>query len=46
MTNVPLMGIEARLGVVLREAAALLPGDLGRHLMALVSPESLGRWLA
>lgn len=34
-------GFDARLEAVFRKAARLLPGDLGHHLLALVSPESL-----
>lgn len=41
MSNVSTMSFEARLEAVFRKAAVLLPGDLGRHLLALVSPESL-----
>lgn len=41
VSNVSTMTLEARLGVVFRKAAELLPGDLGRHLRALVSPEAL-----
>lgn len=41
MPDVSRMGLEDRLGTVLRKAAPLLPGDVGQHLLALVSPESL-----
>lgn len=41
MSDISTMGLEARLGAVFRKAAAQLPGDVGRHLLALVSPESL-----
>ena len=41
MGDVLNMRSEARLEAVIRKATRLLPGDLGHHLLALVSPESL-----
>ncbi len=41
MSDISRIGLEDRLGVVLRKASKLLPGDVGHHLQALVSPESL-----
>lgn len=36
-----IMPLEGRLGVVLRRAAALLPGEVGKRLLALLSPEAI-----
>lgn len=41
MPDVPRMGLEEKLGAVVHKAVPLLPGDVGRHLLALVSPEAL-----
>lgn len=35
------MPFEERLWIALRTAAGLLPGDAGRHLLAMVSPSAL-----
>lgn len=39
--NVASMDLQARLEVVFRKAAALLPADVGRRLLALISPAAL-----
>ncbi len=41
MVDVSRVGLEDRLGAVLHKAAPLLPGNVGRHLLALVAPGSL-----
>lgn len=41
MDRTAAMPLVERLGVVIRTAAGLLPGDVGRHLLAMISPEAL-----
>lgn len=41
MADIATLGMQQKLGIVLRRAGPLLPGDVGRHLLALVAPQAL-----
>lgn len=44
--NIAAMSVQDRLGVIVPKAAALLPGDMGRRLLAFVTPAALATMAA
>ncbi len=40
-TNIKTLGAEKKLGLIIERAAKLLPGDVGRQLLAIVTPTAL-----
>ncbi|BCH58788.1 hypothetical protein RvVAR0630_14120 [Agrobacterium vitis] len=40
------LSLQAKLEIVLRKAAALLPADIGNRLLALITPHRLPSWQA